>query len=207
MSLESQILIPSVVWFQTKNEVFFNIELQNIKDDKIIINEHNFSISAISDNNKYEMKFDFFDLVDPEKSNISIQEKNIKINLVKKDIDNKWTHLTKDKYIYKNNIKVNWNSWVDEDAEDEPEENPMAGFDMQKMMASMGGGGGGMPDFSSMMGGGGGMPDFSSMMGGEGMEGMPDFSEDTEDGVDDEIEDNCGDVCNVEGHEHDIENE
>ena len=193
MSLESQILIPSVIWFQTKNEVFFNIELQNIKDDKIIINEHNFSIVAISDNNKYEMNFYFFDLVDAEKSNISIQEKYIKINLVKKE-ENKWTHLTKDKYSYKNNIKVNWNSWVDEDAEDEPEENPMGGFDMQKMMASMGGGGGGMPDFSSMMGGGG------------GMEGMPDFSEDTED-VDEEDENNCGDVCDVEGHNHENENE
>jgi hypothetical protein len=208
MALEKQVLTPSVIWYQTKNEVFFNIELQNIKDEKIIINEHNFSMYGISGNDSYEMNFDFFDLIDTEKSNCIIQEKCIKISLFKKE-ENKWTYLTKNKLTYKNNIKVNWNSWVDEEVEDEPEENPMAGFDMQQMMASMGGGGRGMPDFSSMMGGmggsGGEMPDFSSMMGGMGedIEGMPDFNgEDEDDDEENDSSTDCENSCIVEGHNH-----
>ena len=78
-----------------------------------------------------------------------------------------WTRLLKDKALEKNQIKIDWDRYVDEDEEEE-------GFDMSNMDGGSGMGGppgggmGGMPG----MGGMGGMPGMGGPPGGGGMGGM-----------------------------------
>jgi hypothetical protein len=149
MSLEKQVFIPSVLWHQTKDEVYFTIEVNNIDNENITIAENSFSFSGISNNNNYEINFEYLNNIDNNNSKYVVEQKNIKVTLKKININEYWNSLTKDKNIYKNNIKVNWNAWVDEDDEEE-NQNPMGNmpFDLQQMMANMGGN---MGDYQNMM--------------------------------------------------------
>ena len=157
-------LIPSLIWHQNKESIFFVIELPETSEHNINISNEKLSFFALSSSKSYEMAFDFFENIDSEKSSYIIENKHIKFSL-KKGESNNWLFLTKDKNVYRNNIKINWNAWVDEDEEDEPDLSQQ--MDFQRMMASMGGGG---MDMASMMGGMGGGMDMASMMGGNGEE-------------------------------------
>jgi hypothetical protein len=184
--VEKQVLTPSVIWYQTKCDVCFSIELNDIKTESVVISDNNFVFSGVSSNNNYSMNFDFNQEIESSDSEYTVSEKGIKVVLKKKEEIN-WTFLTKDRNIYKNNIRVNWNAWTSE-AED-LDENLDAGnndgsqFDMSKMQEMMRCMGGGMDNDVN-----GGMPDFSSMMGNEGEDG-----EDGEDG------DECGEKCCTDG--------
>jgi hypothetical protein len=172
MSLEKQVFIPSILWHQTKDEVYFTIEVNNINNENIKINENSFSFTGISNNNTYEINFEYLNNIDNNNSKYMVEQKNIKVTLKKNNSNEYWNSLTKDKNTYKNNIKVNWNAWVDEDDEEETQ-NPMGGnmpFDLQQMMASMGGN---MGDYQNMM----------NNMGEENNEDDP-----TDDAVDDAVD-------------------
>jgi hypothetical protein len=163
-------LIPSLIWHQNRESIFFVIELPETSEHNINISNEKLYFFALSNSKSYEMNFDFFENIDSEKSSYTIENKHIKFSL-KKGESNNWLFLTKDKNVYRNNIKINWNAWVDEDEEEEPDLSQQ--MDFQRMMASMGGGG---MDMASM---GGGM-DMASMMGGMG------------DGEEDEVDDALG---------------
>jgi hypothetical protein len=141
-------LIPSLNWYQTKEYIIFTIELQDVSNENITFTEDSFSFTGHSAHNFYAMLFTTFDKIIPEESSYDKQN-GIKV-ILKKSENSSWSYLTKDKNQFKNNIKVNWNAWVDDDEEDESSASASQ-FDFQQMMAQMGGGG--MPDFSSMMGG------------------------------------------------------
>jgi hypothetical protein len=141
----NQSLIPSLSWYQTKEHVIFTIDLQDINNEEIIFSENNFSFRGYNSNNLYEIKFETFDEIIATESNY-LKENKIKV-ILKKSENSTWTYLTKDKNIYKNNIKVNWSAWIDDDENIEEENQPQ--FDFQQMMSQMGGN---MPDFSNMMG-------------------------------------------------------
>jgi hypothetical protein len=93
------------------------------------------------------------------------------MHIMKKDKDDEtfWTGLLKDKALEKNQVKLDWDRYVDEDEEEE-------GFDTSNLEGGQGMGGmppgmggmGGMPG----MGGMGGMPGMEGMGGMPGMEGM-----------------------------------
>ena len=185
MSLEKQVFIPSILWHQTKDEVHFTIEVNNISNENIKINEDSFSFSGISNNNTYEINFEYLNNIDNNNSKYVVEQKNVKVTLKKNNSNEYWNSLTKDKNIYKNNIKVNWNAWIDEDDEEE-NQNPMGGnmpFDLQQMMASMGGN----------------MGDYQNMMNNMGEENNED------DAVDDTVDDTVNDAVN--DAENDAENE
>jgi len=152
-------LIPSLIWHQTKEYIIFTIELQDVSNENITFTEDSFSFTGYSANNFYAMLFTTFEKIIPEESSYDKQN-GIKV-LLKKSENSSWSYLTQDKNQFKNNIKVNWNAWVDDEEEDE---SSASQFDFQQMMAQMG-----------QMNGGGGMPDFSSMMGDNNEEDMPDF--------------------------------
>ena len=161
MTSEQQIYTPTLLWYQTKDNVVFNVELQEVSNLTVTINEGTISFSGISKNNLYEMNFDLFESINKDESSFIQQEKNVVFTLKKNNSDY-WKILTKDKNLYKNNIKINWNRWIDEDAEEDevPNEGGMPeNFDFQQMMQSMGG----MGDMSSMMQGMGGMPNMDEM--------------------------------------------
>merc|ERR1712087_935092 len=75
-----------------------------------------------------------------------------------------WPRLLKDKALEKNQVKIDWDRYVDEDEEEE-------GFDMSNMEGGMGmGGGGGMPGMPGGMPGGMDMDALMKQMGGLGGE-------------------------------------
>lgn len=125
-----QIFIPTLKWYQDKDNVYLDIEACNSIDFKLKISDNNLSFSYLSNNNYYEMKFELFDNVDHIK--YVDYKSSIKITLEKKNKDY-WIYLTYDKNQYKNYIKLDWNKWIDEDTDDEKD------FDMSNMMKNMGG--------------------------------------------------------------------
>jgi prostaglandin-E synthase len=101
--------------------------------------------------------------VDGKDSTYKVLPRSIQMHIIKAEEDQEeyWPRLLKDKALEKNQVKIDWDRYVDEDEEEE-------GFDTSALEGGQGMGGppgGGMPGMGGM---GGGMPG----MGGEGG-GMP----------------------------------
>jgi hypothetical protein len=137
---------PSLSWYQSVNNIIFDILIQKAENLKINITDHIFEFTCTSNKLLYEINFELFDNINKEESSYIVNEKYIKV-ILKKNNNNSWVYLTKDKNIYKNNIKVNWNEWDDSDGEennqnDNQNDNQFGGnmnFDFQEMMKNMGG--------------------------------------------------------------------
>jgi hypothetical protein len=137
MSLEKKTFIPELKWFQTKKIVYFDILIKNASNINIKFEENNFYFECLSNNNKYEIFFDLFQNINKDDSLYKVYDNFINVALIK-TIDENWLSLTKEKNLYKNNIKVNWNSWIDSSDEEDQNEN-INNFDFQSMMHQMGG--------------------------------------------------------------------
>lgn len=149
-----QILIPTVKWYQTNDNVILNFDVNNVKNETIIINEDSISFNVFSKDNNYYMNFKLNSNINKEESNYIINDNFVKIILKKLD-DSSWNYLTHDKNIYKNSIKVDWNAWGndsdDEKKDDTQNQSQNQDFDFQKMMESMQGMQG-MDDMQQVMG-------------------------------------------------------
>ena len=183
---EKKILIPTVKWHQSREYLFLNFDVHNGTNDYIKISENEIIFSIYSKDNYYEMNLELFENIVSEDSSYKIEEKCIRF-ILKKTNENKWDFITKDRNIYKNNIKINWTEWNDDDSEGEADNSQ---FDFQQMMQSMGG----MGDMSQMMQGMGGMG---------GMENNGD--EDDEDNEDNFEESELDSALQNNEHEHDCE--
>ena len=156
-------LVPIIQWYQSESYVYMEIMLNNTKNNVIDISNESFLFECDKDNKHYLVCFKLFDNIVENMSSHKITDRSIKITIKKEDEDNEWSRLLKNKELYKNQIKYDWDKF---DIEDEPSDEY---------------GGGGMPnmDMMNMMGGGGGMPNMDmmkmmQMMGGGGEEGgMP----------------------------------
>ena len=149
-----QILIPTLKWYQTNDSVILNFDVNNVKNESIVINEDSISFNVFSKDNNYYMNFKLNSNINKEESRYIINDNFVKIILKKID-DSSWNYLTYDKNIYKNSIKVDWNAWGD-DSDDEKNnetqnQNQDQDFDFQKMMESMQGMQG-MNDMQQVMG-------------------------------------------------------
>jgi hypothetical protein len=194
-----KILIPTIIWYQSKNNIFLTVEIADIQDQKIDLMNHLFSLSGFSNDHKYEIQFELFEEIDPEKMIVNIEKKSVKIILHKK-VENMWTYLTKEKNILKNHIKIDWNYWVDEDAEsdDDEMEERMNQMRMMQQMQQMGNNQSSeTPSMEEMMRSMGG--DMEEMM--KNMGDMGDMSG-LEDGEDEECNDEDCDHCIKEEQEH-----
>lgn len=134
---ENQKLTPTVRWHQTKEYVILYFEVNKAKVNNIKIDDSYIYFSVMNDN-YYEMNFELFNNIDKNQSKYIIEEKHIKIFLKKIDQES-WNYLTKDKNIYKNNIKINWNEWNNDDEEEENDIQNNMPYDFEKMMQNMGG--------------------------------------------------------------------
>ena len=124
----------TIFWHQNKEYVSLEtfIEKEYIKDIKIT-NEL-FEIN----NEKYTMTFKFFNEINQENIEFNSMDNKLKIKLEKKQNNYEyWNYLSKNNE-FKNQIKVNWNFWKDEDEEeDNQQEMENMPFNMEEMMASM----------------------------------------------------------------------
>jgi len=124
----------TIFWHQNKEYVSLEtfIEKEYIKDIKIT-NEL-FEIN----NEKYTMTFNFFNEINQENIEFNSMDNKLKIKLEKKQNNYEyWNYLSKNNE-FKNQIKVNWNFWKDEDEEeDNQQEAENMPFNMEEMMASM----------------------------------------------------------------------
>lgn len=115
------------------------------------------------------MDIEFLKKVDAKGSQYKVLPRSVQMHIMKdkEDQEEFWPRLLKDKALEKNQVKIDWDRYVDEDEEEE-------GFDTSALEGGQGMGGmGGMPGMGGMGGmGGGGMEDLLKQMGG-GMGGMP----------------------------------
>jgi len=157
-----------IKYAQRKDSLYLTIALADVKDEKIVLTDTGLKFEGTSKDKSYEVDIEFFKEVDSEGSTYNVLPRSVQMHILKKDKEEEefWTRLLKDKALEKNQIKIDWDRYVDEDEEEE-------GFDMSNMDGASGMGGGGMPP-----GGMGGMPPGMGGMGGMppgmgGMGGMP----------------------------------
>jgi len=128
--------IPLLKWHQSQEYIYIDIFNTIIKEDNIKCKNNEFYLV----NECYQMRFDFFDKIKCENINTKINISGFQL-IIEKNEESKyfWTYLSKDN-IYKNQIQVNWDKWMDEDEdEDNKDINMNDSIDMDQMMASMGG--------------------------------------------------------------------
>ena len=103
---------PNILWAQTSSKVYITVmigESKNntfeIKDNKII------KFESTSEDKNFKFEFELDDLVKDYSMNITSRKVTISID---KCEEGWWMKLT-DNPLYKNNVKVDWERWQDED--------------------------------------------------------------------------------------------
>ncbi|KAB2052680.1 hypothetical protein E1A91_A12G142000v1 [Gossypium mustelinum] len=160
---------PEVKWAQRTDKVFITVLLPDSKNAKVNLEPEgvfNFSATAGTDNNTYELKLDLFDKVNVEESKINVGVRSI-FCILEKAEKVWWKKLLRGDGKAPHYVKVDWDKWVDED-EDKV---GLGDLDLGGMDFSNFGGMGGMGD---MMGG------MGDMMGGMG--GMDEFEDSDDEG-------------------------
>jgi hypothetical protein len=135
-----------------------------VKDETINLSDTTLTFKGKSGDKDYEVNIEFFKAVDAKDSTYKVLPRSIQMHVMKatsKDDEDEefWPRLLKDKALEKNQVKIDWDRYVDEDEEEEA-----GGFDTSALEGGMGMGG--MPP--GMGGMGGGMGDLASMMQGMG---------------------------------------
>jgi len=150
-----------IKYAQRKDSLYLTIALADVKNEKIVLTDTELKFEGNSGDKPYQVNIEFFKEVDSEGSTYKVLPRSVQMHILKKDKEEEefWTRLLKDKMLEKNQVKIDWDRYVDEDEEEE-------GFDMSNMDGASGMGG--MPG----MGGMGGMPGMGGMGGMPGMGGM-----------------------------------
>eukprot|EP00536_Pseudo-nitzschia_multiseries_P001795 jgi/Psemu1/182098/e_gw1.23.214.1 len=155
-----------IKYAQRSDSLYLTIVLPDVKDETIVLTDTKLTFEGTSGGKPYQIDIEFFKEVDSEGSTYNVLPRSVQMHILKKDKDEEefWPRLLKDKALEKNQVKIDWDRYVDEDEEKE-------GFDMSNMEGGMGMGGmPGMGDAGGM--GMGGMPGMGGMGGMPGMPGM-----------------------------------
>jgi hypothetical protein len=105
---------PTLLWSQTLESVDISIRLPNIEEETVSCENNKFLFSCSSQSKNYRIEFDLDKSV--EKVSYNKYDNRIAIVLEKAEYE-KWEFLTKVRGIYKNNIKIDWDKWEDDDSE------------------------------------------------------------------------------------------
>ncbi len=159
-----------IKWAQRSDSLYITIALPDVADETIELTDTELHFKGTSEKKPYEVNIKFFKDIDSkaEGSTYKVLPRSVQMHVLKKDKEDEefWPRLLQDKLLEKNQVKIDWNRFVDEDEEEEA-----GGFDMSALEGgNMMGGGGGMPGM-----GGGGMPGMPGGMPGMGGGGMPDM--------------------------------
>jgi prostaglandin-E synthase len=174
-----------IKWAQRSDSLYITIALPDVKDETIELTDTELQFKGKSGDKDYEVNIKFFQKVDSADSTYKVLPRSVQMHVMKekKSDDDKsdddetfWPRLLEDKLLEKNQVKIDWDRYVDEDEEEEGFDtsnleggNAMAGG----MPPGMGGMGGMPPGMEGMMGGMPGMGGMGGMPGMEGMGGMP----------------------------------
>ena len=106
-------------WAQRKDKVYLEVQLRDIKGEKIELTEQALSFEGQSDKDKYAFSIEMFAAVSKEESKWDKTGYHLLFVLEKSDKDAAfWPRLTKEK-VKSQYIVIDWNKWVDEDEEEE----------------------------------------------------------------------------------------
>jgi len=142
-------LHPSVLWAQRDLLVYLTISVEDMKIEDLTINEKSLHIKGASGSTQqqYECTLEFFGELNGTEYRRIESSRHVEL-VIPKATKGWWPRLLKDskKVPW---IKVDFNKWKDEDEEDDSQVGGPGGdgqFDLNSMMANLGGGGaGGMP--------------------------------------------------------------
>lgn len=130
----------------------------DVKDETINLSDKELHFKGTANEKNYEVNIEFFKPVDSEGSTYKVLPRSVQMLLKKKESEEEfWPRLLSDKLKEKNQVKIDWDRYVDEDDDQED-------FDTSNLDGGMGMGG--MPG----MGGMGGMPGMGGMGGPGGMD-------------------------------------
>jgi len=162
-----------IKWAQRSDSLYITIALPDVKDESINLTDTELHFKGTSEDKLYEVNIKFFQPVDSKNpdSTYKVLPRSVQMHVMKaskeKDDDEEqfWPRLLEDKLMEKNQVKIDWDRYVDEDEED-------GGFDTSNLEGGMGMGG--MPGMEGMggMGGMGGMDMEALMKQMGGMEGL-----------------------------------
>ncbi|KAK5778854.1 Hsp90 cochaperone SBA1 PWA37_001248 [Arxiozyma heterogenica] len=159
--MTTKYLLPEVQWAQRSNEtdpeknyILLTISITDCEDPILDIQPTSLDLTAKSKGHvgdetehEYKLHIDFYKEIVPEKTlHKKANGQHYFLKMFKKDLQLEyWPRLTKEKIKY-NNIKTDFDKWVDEDEQDEVSEaNDIPGMD------ALGAGGAGGLDFTEMM--------------------------------------------------------
>ncbi len=98
---------------------------KDVKDQTIDLSDKELHFKGKSQDKEYEVNIEFFKPVDSEGSKYNVLPRSIQMHIMKKkdkeseEEDEFWPRLLNDKTLEKNQVKVDWDRYVDEDEEEE----------------------------------------------------------------------------------------
>ena len=132
---------PNVKWAQRKDRVLLTVECQGCADPKLSIDNdeaESFGIFALSGRGvsngeacTYDLRLELFGELNKSESKVSIGERKIVLVLLKTKSGPHWPRLLRQKGKAPQNVKVDWDLYMDEDEEEEEEKK--ANFDIGTM--------------------------------------------------------------------------
>ncbi|KAG6516633.1 hypothetical protein ZIOFF_027102 [Zingiber officinale] len=131
---------PEIKWAQRIDKVYITVQLPDARDVKVNLEPDgifNFSATAGVSNNFYELKLELFDKVNKEESKINIGVRSI-FCVIEKAEQQWWKKLLRGEGKTPHYVKVDWDKWVDEDDDGQPDLD-LGGMDFSKF-GDMGGG-------------------------------------------------------------------
>ena len=113
-----------IKWAQRSDSLYLTIALPDVKDQDIKLSDSELHFKGKSQDKDYEVNIEFFKAVDSEGSKYNVLPRSIQMHIMKKKGDDDeeeefWPRLLKDKALEKNQVKIDWDRYVDEDEEEE----------------------------------------------------------------------------------------
>ncbi len=135
--------IPTLSWYQSDSHIFCEILIRDLKNVVVDFETNEGSVFLMegdADNKHYSICFQLYDLIIDELSTFRVMDSCVKVMMKKKKDDEEWPRLQKNKDLYKNAIRVNWDKmdFEEEDMHGDYEQ-MMQQMKMQQMMQGMGG--------------------------------------------------------------------
>ena len=112
---------------------FFHTIAADVKDETITLTDTGLEFKGKAQDKDYSVSIEFLKPVDSEGSTYKVLPRSVQMNIMKKDKEEEefWPRLLKDKALEKNQVKIDWDRYVDEDEEEE-------GFDMSNLEGGSG---------------------------------------------------------------------